>query len=98
MGFPSPDYMAGWIVDKIFGHEDPLSGKWANGSLDIDAQNCFGSGQTPKTALYDLFQNYTQYQVVFPQHPEPFLSKIFIPKRRYLTMLLNDWMIIQSCR
>lgn len=76
------DYMAGWVVDKIAGQDDPISGRWANDTADIDnKKHRFGSGQTPKTAISDLLNNHTQSQTVFPQHAEKFLSKIFVPKQ-----------------
>lgn len=81
-GSDPQDHMAGWVADKLFGQDDPLDGRWANGTADIDdPKHRFGSGQTPRTALTDLLVKWTDYQFIFPyQHPEPFLSKIYVPK------------------
>lgn len=83
-GSNTQDNMAGWVVDSWNGQDDPIDGKWANSAADIDAQTTFGKGQTPQTALWDLFNNNTDYIEIFPQYSEPFLSKIFVPTKKVL--------------
>ncbi len=86
------DHMAGWVVDRVSGQEDPIQGKWAcgsagstcpSGSAGIDNPNTrFGDGQTPQSAITDLLQNHSMYKVVFPQYDtdtEKWLSRIYVP-------------------
>ena len=60
------DKMAGWVIDTLFGQNDPFDGRWASGTDGIDnatspggQQSRFGTGQTPAMAMQDLFQNHT---------------------------------------
>jgi len=80
------DMMGGWVIDKIIGQDDPFDGRWASGSSGIanatapdGTQSRFGTGQTPAAALLDLFQNYTNTQVVFPGLSDDTLSTIHVP-------------------
>ena len=78
------DMMAGWVVDTFFGQDDPQDGRWAEGTTQLDAETQgifttgFGQNQTPASALLDLLQNHSRYQVVFDQS-EDALSRIYVP-------------------
>ena len=75
--------MAGWVVDTTGGQNDPNDGNWAHGADVINGLKCFGNGQTPSSALWDLRNNFSQSQMVFPElecESEPNLSRIFVPK------------------
>ena len=77
-GDDSRDRMAGWVVDTLFGQNDPQDGNWATDST-IDSQTVFGSRQTASTALADLFVNHTTATVMFPSQTDPLLSTIRVP-------------------
>ena len=82
------DQMAGWVIDTLGGQDDPFDGRWASGMVGIDTatapdgtQSRFGSGKTPAAALQDLFDNYTNTEVVNPDQSEDALSKIHVPTK-----------------
>ena len=79
-GDDTRDFDAGWVVDTIFGQDDPQDGRWAQGAnLDSASGTRWGDGQTPASAMFDLLQNHTTSQVVFPGQSDPDLSTIHIP-------------------
>jgi hypothetical protein len=80
-GTDSRDLMAGWVVDTLGGQDDPQDGKWAQDTYQLDHLTTFGAGQTPATALLDLFVNHSRPQVVFPSQTEDALSTLHVPKK-----------------
>jgi hypothetical protein len=86
------DKMAGWVIDdiglnlKLIGQEDPMNGRWASGTNDINnavspdgTHSHFGTDHTPEQALQDLFLNHTLTQVVNPNETEDELRNIHVP-------------------
>ena len=73
------DQMAGWVEDMAFSQNDPIQGKWAKGTQQIDSPNTdFGVGQTPESILDDLYTKYsdiTDLSKIFPV-PNPACSTI----------------------
>ena len=76
-GTSRKDDMAGWVIDDIGGQSDPISGHrcWAKGQQEIDNPpgTRFGNGQTPESALDDLYTNFCD------KVPEPELSQSLNP-------------------
>jgi hypothetical protein len=112
-GDDSRDQMAGWVVDTLQSQDDPQSGKWAEGTTEIDAggkyvdshtrfgdaANCDGStgSQTPASALLDLLQNHSTPQVVFPDQTDPDLSTIYLPTREVIEDHGGEWFDDHFC-
>jgi hypothetical protein len=75
------DKMAGWVIDTIFGQDDPFDGRWASGSANIDnatapngQQSRFGSGYTPSRAMNALNDNHTVTEYFCHDHSDPLFS------------------------
>jgi hypothetical protein len=83
-GFDNRDTMAGWVTDRTFGQDDPISSRanWAANADEINAQTRFGGGRTPRDVLLELKNLYSDREVIFDDPDRAgneLLSTLFIP-------------------
>ena len=79
-GADARDKMGGWVIDNDFGQDDPIDGKYATDTAQLDAITQFGAGQTPSSALEDLLTHHTNSYLLFPDEHEDASRRIYVPK------------------